>query len=228
MQSRHSGSAGVAERSPDGFDTEFSREDRLRLAVIVASTRPGRAAPFVANWFEAQAQQFGRFEVEMIDLAELALPLFDEPAHPRLRQYGNEHTKRWSETVARADAFVIITPEYDHVPPAALTNALQYLMQEWAYKPAGFVSYGGVSAGLRGVQQTKLLLNALRMVPVLEAVSIPFFAQHIDREKGSFEPGETQEKAAQAMLAELHKLATALRPLHTPIHLERQTTHATR
>lgn len=196
-----------------------SRE-ALTLQVIIGSTRPGRSAPLVAGWFIEQARQHGQFEVEVIDLAEVNLPLMDESAHPRLRQYGNEHTRSWSETVSRADAYVIVTPEYDHVPPAALTNAFQYLVQEWAYKPAGFVSYGGVSAGLRGVQQTKLLLNALRMVPVVEAVSIPFYAQHVDSDNGTFDPGEPQEKAAQAMLAELYKVAVALRPLHTPIKLQ--------
>ena len=92
-------------------------------------------------------------------------------------------------------------------------NALQYLVREWAYKPVGFVSYGGVSAGTRGVQMTKQIVTALRMMPVPEAVAIPFFAQHVDRETGAFEPGAVQAKAAGAMLDELHRWATALEPL---------------
>lgn len=183
------------------------------LQVIVASTRPGRKGPAVADWFMRQAEAHGGFELERIALADIALPLFDEPRHPRLQQYEHDHTKAWSSTVARADAYVIVTPEYDHQPPAALTNALQYLVREWAYKPLGFVSYGGVSAGTRSVQPTKLLALALRMVPMVETVAIPFFSRHIDAETGAFDPGEVQEKPARAMLDELLRWTGALAQL---------------
>lgn len=186
------------------------------LQVIVASTRPGRQGPLVGAWMLEQARAHGQFDVELVDLAEIALPLLDEPAHPRLGQYEHAHTQAWSETVARADAFVLVTPEYDFAPPASLVNALQYLVHEWAYKPVGFASYGGVSAGTRGVQMTKQIVTALRMMPVPEAVAIPFFARHVDRETGIFDPGEVQEKAAGAMLDELHRWATALAPLRAP------------
>jgi NAD(P)H-dependent FMN reductase len=84
---------------------------------------------------------------------------------------------------------------------------------EWAYKPAGFVSYGGVSAGLRGVQMTKSLVTSLKMMPMFEAVAIPFFTQYIKAETGVFDPGETQAKAVVVMLDELLKWATALKPM---------------
>lgn len=185
----------------------------MLLQVIVASTRRSRKGGAVATWFMEQAQAHGRFEVELVDLAEVDLPLFDEPRHPRLRQYEHEHTKRWGQTVARADAFVVVTPEYDHGPPAALTNALQHLVHEWSYKPLGFVSYGGVSAGTRSVQQTKLVVVALKMMPMFETVAIPFFAKHLDGETGRFDPGEVQEKASVALLDELLRWAEALKPL---------------
>lgn len=185
----------------------------LNLQVIVASTRDERKGPAVAEWFMGQARNHGKFSVELIDLREVNLPLFDEPRHPRLRQYEHEHTKRWSESVQRADAFVFVTPEYNFGTPPSLLNALDYLVLEWAYKPAAFVSYGGVSAGLRGVQMSRQVVGALRMIPVVEAVSIPFFTQHLDAETGLFDPGEVQEKAAAGMLNELHKLSEALKPL---------------
>lgn len=184
-----------------------------RLQVITASTREDRKGPFVAAWFLERARRHGRFEVEPVDLAEVDLPLFDEPKHPRLREYRHAHTKDWSARVERADAFVVVTPEYDHGPPASLVNALQYLVHEWAYKPMAFVSYGGVSAGTRGVEVTKLIATTLRMMPIFEAVSIPFFARLIDAESGKFEPGEVQEKAATVMLDELVRWTEALRPL---------------
>ncbi len=185
----------------------------LNLQIIVASTRSGRSGDLVGAWFDAIARRHGNFEVELVDLAEIDLPLFDEPKHPRLRQYEHGHTKAWSAIVDRADAYVFVTPEYDHAPPASLVNALQHLVREWAYKPAGFVSYGGVSGGTRGVQVTKQIAVALKMMPIPEAINIPFFTQYLDRDSGVFAPGEVQEKAAGAMLGELLKWAEALRPL---------------
>jgi NAD(P)H-dependent FMN reductase len=187
--------------------------EMLNLQVIVASTRDERKGPLIAEWFMGQARAHGQFDVELVDLREVGLPLFDEPRHPRLQQYEHEHTRRWSEVVQRADAFVFVTPEYNFSTPPSLVNALDYLVKEWAYKPAGFVSYGGVSAGLRGVQMSKQLVGALRMIPVVEAVAIPMFPQHIDAATGVFDPGAVQAQAATAMLDELLKLANALKPL---------------
>jgi NAD(P)H-dependent FMN reductase len=106
------------------------------------------------------------------------LPLLDEPKHPRLRQYIHQYTKDSSAIVDAGDAFVFVTPEYIRYP-AALKNAIDYLQQEWRDKPVGFVSYGGVSAGMRAVQQLKQVLKTLKMLPVFEAVSIPFHPQFI-------------------------------------------------
>lgn len=187
----------------------------LKLQTIVASTRQGRQGRRVADWFFARAQAHAKFDVELVDLAEVNLPLFDEPKHPRFRDYVHEHTKQWSATVSRGDAYVIVTPEYDHGPPAALVNALQYLVQEWGYKAAGIVSYGGVSAGTRGVAITKQILAALKVVPMFETVAIPFFSQHIDKETGVFNPGKVQDDAAQVMLDELLKWSNALKTMRT-------------
>ncbi|MEO7085069.1 MAG: NADPH-dependent FMN reductase [Gemmatimonadaceae bacterium] len=187
----------------------------FNLQIILAATRDGRKGPAVANWFVQQATTHGKFNVEFIDLAAVNLPLLDEPHHPRLQQYQHEHTKQWSATVSRADAYVFVTPEYDFSAPASLTNALQYLVKEWSYKAAGLVSYGGVSAGLRGAEMTKSTLTALKIMPMFESVAIPFFAQHIDKETGKFNPGEVQEKASAAMLDELLKWTRALAALRT-------------
>lgn len=186
------------------------------LQVIVASTRPGRKGPFVAAWFLEFARAHGKFDVELVDLVAANLPLLDEPKHPMLGQYVHEHTRAWSATISRGDAYVIVTPEYDYTAPAALMNALQCLSREWNYKPVGFVSYGGVSGGTRGVQMTKQLVTSLRMMPLPEGVIIPFFAQYLDAESHAFSPGEIQTKAAAAMLDELLRWATALAPLRRP------------
>jgi NAD(P)H-dependent FMN reductase len=183
------------------------------LQVITASTRPSRQGPKVAEWFVARARAHGAFAIEPIDLAEIALPLLDEPEHPRLRKYVHEHTKAWSATIERADAYVFVTPEYNYSSPPALLNAMDYLVHEWAYKPLGFVSYGGVSGGLRSVQMTKLAATALRMMPIPEAVTLPMFTQHVEKETGRFVPPEIQDKAAAAMLDELLKWSDALRTI---------------
>ena len=185
------------------------------LQIIVAATRDGRSGHHVAAWFDRIAHEHGRFDVELIDLREVDLPLVDEPNHPRLKKYQHQHTLAWSATVQRGDAYVFVTPEYNYGPSPALINALDYLVHEWAYKPAGFVSYGGVSGGTRAVQVTKQVVSALKMVPLLEAVAIPFFAQYVKPEAG-FAPPDTQRDAARLMLDELVRWEAALRTLRTP------------
>ncbi len=180
-----------------------------KLQIIIASTRPGRVGPKVAGWFCGAAERHGGFEVELVDLAEADLPLLDEAAHPRMKQYSEEHTKAWSRKVDAADAFVIVTPEYNFGSPPALVNALNYLYDEWNYKPVGFVSYGGISGGLRSVQMTKGIVTTLKMMPMVEAVSISFVAKHID-EAGIFVAEEFHEKSAVGMLDELLKWTGAL------------------
>lgn len=183
-----------------------------KLLIVIASTRPGRIGLPIANWLLERAREHGGFELEVADLAELALPLLDEPNHPRLRQYTKDHTRAWSATVEAADAFVFVTAEYNYGYPAALKNAFDYLHQEWLYKPVGFVSYGGVAAGTRSVQQLKQVVSALRMMPAGEAVSIPFVAQFLDDE-GMIRGNDVMADAAAGMLGELERLQETLRPL---------------
>jgi NAD(P)H-dependent FMN reductase len=186
------------------------------LQIIIASTRPGRAGLPIGRWFAARAEADGRFDVDVVDLAALGLPFMDEPNHPRLRRYTHQHTRDWSARVDRADAFVFVTPEYNHGLSAPLKNAIDYLHAEWRHKPVGFVSYGGVAAGMRAVEQTRQVVGALRMVPVGEAVTIPFFQQFID-EDGAVHANEPMEQAARAMLDELVRMEEALRPLRAEV-----------
>jgi NAD(P)H-dependent FMN reductase len=189
--------------------------DKPVLQIVVASTRPGRSGRAVADWFHGKAVADGRFEVELVDLAEVGLPFLDEPHHPRLKQYVNAHTKEWSATVERGDAYVFVTPEYNHSFNAVLKNALDYLHHEWQYKAAGFVSYGGISGGTRAVNGLRQVVSMLKMVPVVEAVNIAFFPQFLD-ESGTLRPNDVMDAAAGAMLAELAKLTGALRPMRLP------------
>src|SRR5690606_22785527 len=148
---------------------------KYQLKIIIARTRPGRKGPLIAHWFLDILKQHSDFEVEVLDLKEINLPFLDEPEHPRLQNYKNGHTKKWSGIINSADSFIFITPEYNFGYPATLKNALDYLFHEWQEKPVGFVSYGGVSAGTRAVQAIKQTVTTLGMVPLMQAVNIPFF-----------------------------------------------------
>ena len=181
------------------------------LQILVASTRPGRVGDRYGRWFEGEARRHGGFDVELVDLAEVGLPFFDEPNHPKLGQYVHQHTKDWSATVSRADAFVVVAPEYNHGYSAVLKNALDFLHHEWADKAVGFVSYGGVASGTRAVQALKPVLVCLRMVPVVEAVNIPFQHQFLT-DDGGVAPNQVMTDSAAAMLDELLRITKLLRP----------------
>ncbi len=184
----------------------------IKLLVVLSSVRPGRVGEPVANWFVPIAEADDRFEVELADLLELDLPFMDEPAMPGRREYTKEHTKRWSAIVDRADAFVFVTPEYNSTPAPALKNAIDFLYHEWSYKPASFVSYGGVWAGARAVQAIKPTLTQLSVMPIPEMVPIPGVSGQLDDE-GNFQPTPVHEKGAGRMLDALAKWSGALKTL---------------
>lgn len=183
------------------------------LQVIVASTRPGRVGGPVADWFFAAAEQEGSFDVELVDLKAVDLPLLDEPNHPRLRSYTHDHTKAWSETIDRADAFVFVMPEYNYGFNAAVKNAVDFLFHEWGHKPVSFVSYGGVSGGLRAVQMFKQVVTTVGMYPIAAAVTVPMVAKSIH--DGVFQPSELVANSVGPLLAELRALTDAVKPLRS-------------
>ncbi|HEX5553884.1 MAG TPA: NAD(P)H-dependent oxidoreductase [Chitinophagaceae bacterium] len=184
----------------------------FQLKVILATTRTGRKGPAVADWFMDLLKQQTDFEVELLDLKVINLPFLDEPEHPRLRHYQHAHTKQWSKIIDGADAFVIVTCEYNYGYPAPLKNALDYLYHEWNDKPVGFVSYGGIAGGTRSVQMLKQVVTAQKMMPLAEAVHIPFFAKHINDE-GKFIGNEVLDGSAHTMMHELLKWTRALKDM---------------
>ncbi|ONH30690.1 NADPH-dependent FMN reductase [Pseudofrankia asymbiotica] len=183
-----------------------------KLQIIISSTRPGRVGPSIGAWVAEQAGARGGFDVELIDLADVDLPLFDEPKHPRLGDYAHDHTQRWAASVASADAFVFVMAEYNHSFTAPLKNALDFLSAEWQHKPVGFVSYGGVAAGTRAVQAIKPVVAALSMIPAGPAVNIAFVGQKIDS-TGTLRADDAMEAAAKLMFDELARWIEVLAPL---------------
>ncbi|WP_291914833.1 NADPH-dependent FMN reductase [Chitinophaga sp. CB10] len=184
----------------------------LKLKVITSTTRPGRKGPVIARWIAAVAEQTGNFEVEVIDLGAINLPMMDEAFHPRMKKYEHAHTKKWSATIDEADAFIFVTAEYNYSMPAPLKNALDYLYWEWNNKPAGIVSYGGASGGTRAAQMLKQVLTTLKVMPLPEGVILSFFDKHIN-EQEEFVATESAEKSAQVMLHEVKQWSAALQSL---------------
>ena len=184
----------------------------VKLHTIICSTRPGRVGPAVARWFHEFAQRHGGFDAELVDLADFNLPVYDEPEHPFLGKYQHEHTKRWSASVAAAGAYVFVTPEYNYHPPASLVNALDFVYREWTYKPCGFVSYGGVSGGLRGAQIARLHVTTLKMMPMMEGVAVPMVKNHLGG-GGEFTSNGHIDSSAKKLLDELLRWAEALKPM---------------
>jgi NAD(P)H-dependent FMN reductase len=182
------------------------------LKIIIASTRPGRKGISVANWFIDIAKKDPNFQVEVLDLEKINLPFLDEPKHPRLQEYTKEHTIEWSKKIDSADAFVFVIPEYNYSMPPTLANAIDFLYKEWNYKPVGLVSYGGISGGLRSAQMSKLQITTVKMMPLTEGVSLPFFEKHID-ENGKFIGYDAANKSAEILLQELLKWTEALKPM---------------
>ncbi|MFF8957815.1 NADPH-dependent FMN reductase [Streptomyces sp. NPDC014894] len=137
----------------------------LRVAVIVGSTREGRAGGEVARWFTAEAGGRTELELSLVDLID-----FDFPA--RYPDRPTEHMSDFADRVARADAFVVVTPEYNRSFPASLKQAIDYAYDEWQAKPVAFVSYGHGSRGLYAVEQLRSVFTELHTVPLRNAVGL--------------------------------------------------------
>jgi len=192
-------------------ENAFSQESKqLRLAVIVGSVRQGRFGPTVANWFAGQAAGRTDMSVDVVDLAGAGLPLempaFGSAPSPEAARALAELTPR----LTAAEAFVVVTPEYNHSFPAALKNAVDWHNSEWYAKPVGFVSYGGVSGGLRAVEQLRVVFAELHAVTVRDTVSFHGAWSQFDDQGQPVSP-DGCNGAAKTMLDQLAWWAWALR-----------------
>jgi NAD(P)H-dependent FMN reductase len=185
----------------------------IDVGIIIGSTRPGRKADAVGKWVHEHAKQRTDARFEIVDIADYDLPLLDEPVPPSMGKYSKDHTKRWAAKIASLDAFVFVTPEYNHGTSAALKNALDFLFAEWANKAAGFVAYGS-AGGTRAVEHLRGYMAELQIADVRAQVALSL---HADFENyTTFKPsGPHHEKALSTMLDQLVRWATALKPLHS-------------
>ncbi len=184
----------------------------VRIGIVVGSTRPGRRGRIVAEWVAAQAAlEQPAVGFDIVDLADVALPMLDEHQPAIFGRYDNAHTVHWAETVARFDGFVFVTPEYNHSIPAALKNALDFLYAEWNNKAAGFVGYG-LHGATRAIEHLRLILAELRIATVRTQVALSVhhdFTRDADGAAG-FTPGTQQHQALAAMLDDVVAWSGAL------------------
>ncbi len=172
------------------------------IKVIVGSTRPGRFGIQPAEWILKLGQAHPEAKFELLDLQEVNLPLLDEAVPPLMQKYSQEHTKKWSKTIDETDAFIIVTPEYNHGMPAALKNAIDFLVFEWMNKPVAFVGYGADAGGTRSIEQLRQVAGQLNMYDISEQVTIANYWTQLDQD-GKFQANDQQVANAEKMLAKI-------------------------
>jgi NAD(P)H-dependent FMN reductase len=180
----------------------------MKIAVILSSTRPGRAGAVVANWVIDRASTLGGADYELIDLAEHELPDIDEPIPPAASHYTLPHTQAWAALISGFDGYVVVTPEYNHSFPGTLKNALDRIWAEWHDKAVGFVSYGA-DGGVRAVEALRPVMATLRLADVGPQVALDS-REDWDGYGGPFTPRPFQQAALTTMLGAVVAWAAAL------------------
>ncbi|MGH2410937.1 MAG: NADPH-dependent FMN reductase [Chloroflexota bacterium] len=185
----------------------------VKVQIILGSTRPNRNGQAVAEWVYENAKRRPDLEVGLLDVAEFALPLLDEPLPPMAGQYTKEHTKRWADKIAQADGYIFVTGEYNHGIPGAPKNAIDYLYAEWTNKAAGFVSYG-TSGGALAVEHLRGVMAELQIADVraqlLLSLSTDFETADIHR---IFRPTQQHARRLQMVIDQVVSWSAALRTI---------------
>jgi NAD(P)H-dependent FMN reductase len=182
----------------------------LKIGIIVGSTRPGRKAAAVAKWVHDILKSRKDAEFEIVDIEDYKLPLLDEPVPPRAHQYSKPHTQAWSQKIASLDAYIFVTPEYNHATSAALKNAIDFLFREWNNKAAGFVGYGAAD-GVRAVENLRLVMGEIEIADVRAQVALSMFTDF--ENFTTFKPQEQHDKAVHSMADQVIAWGGALKAL---------------
>ncbi len=184
--------------------------EKLQLAVIIGSTRAGRWGPVPSQWIAERAVEHGAFEVDLVDIAELGLPHYmteedqwSTPGAPSAAVAG------LGERLHRADAFIVVTPEYNHSYPAPLKHAIDFYMREWAAKPVGLITYGGGAGGQRAAEHLRQVFPELRATTIRHTLMFSMYWERFD-DRGEFTGFAEAEPHAKSFLDELEWWARAL------------------
>jgi NAD(P)H-dependent FMN reductase len=180
----------------------------IRIAIIIGSTRPGRNGEAVARWVHSIAAGRRDAEFELVDIRDFNLPLLDEPVPPSMGKYSQPHTKAWAAKIASFDAFVFVTPEYNHGTSGALKNAIDFIYREWNNKAAGFVAYGS-AGGTRAVEQLRLVMAELQIADVRAQVALSLFTDF--ENFSNFKPAPHHEKSLNTMFDQVIAWGTAMK-----------------
>lgn len=191
------------------------KNQMLKVAIILGSTRPGRNGEAVSQWIYEIAKKRSDADFELVDIKDFNLPLLDEPIPPTIGQYTKEHTKAWSVKIDSFDAYVFVTAEYNHGIPGALKNAIDFLFKEWNNKVAGFVGYGS-AGGVRAVEQLRLVMVELHVATVRAQVQLSLFTDFENFTK--FKPAPYNEKSVSDMLDQVISWGSALKVLRIKNH----------
>ena len=184
----------------------------LTIAIVTGSTRPGRNNEVVARWVYGLSKRRNDAEFELVDIEDFNLPLLDEPVPPSMGQYSKPHTKAWAAKVASFDAFVFVTPEYNHGTSGALKNAIDFLFAEWNNKAAGFVSYG-LAGGVRAAEHLRLACAELQIADVRQQVTLSLLTEF--ENYTIFKPGDHAAGWLDTLIDQIIAWSTALAPLRT-------------
>ena len=180
----------------------------LRIGIIIGSTRPGRVGDQVARWVKEHAERLGEAQYEIVDLAEVGLPLLDEAVPASAGRYEHDHTRAWAEKIDGFDGFVFVTSEYNHAPSPSLLNAISFIYREWNDKAAAIVSYGALSSGVRAADKLRSTLGELQIADVRTQLAFSFF--HDFENFSVFTPGEQHLASLQTLVSQLESWATAM------------------
>ncbi|MDZ5619396.1 NAD(P)H-dependent oxidoreductase [Nocardioides sp. HM23] len=159
-----------------------NEHDKLRIAIIVGSTRPGRRGADVAAWVADAARRRTDATYDVVDLADHPLPHLDEAMPPILGSYTEPHTRAWAATIAEYDGFIVVTPEYNHSIPGVLKNAIDFLFAEWNHKAAGVVAYGAEN-GARAAEHLRQIFGELKVPVVRQYVGLSLYLDFEDFER---------------------------------------------
>ncbi len=184
----------------------------LRIAIIIGSTRPGRIGESVAQWAYSIATQRRDAEFELVDIRDFNLPLLDESMPPAMDQYHQEHTKTWAARIGQFDAFLFVTPEYNHGTSGALKNAIDFIYKEWNNKAAGFIGYGS-AGGTRAVESLRLVMAELQVADVRAQVALSLYTDFEDMHV--FKPASFHEQTLHTVIDQLIAWGGALKTLRS-------------